>query len=283
MAVFGQRELKNAIEDASLRGACRSIWKHRSLIWQLIKRDVSAKYRGLSLGMAWVILQPLLMLVLYTFVFSTVFKARWNIPGADSTLSFGLVLWIGLTTFNVFSEGLTRAPNLITSHANYVKKVVFPLELLPVVALGTALFGWIVNTTILIIALVGSGTALQLGILQIPLLLVPLALLTLGLMWFLAAMGVYLRDTAQTIGLIVTALMFMSPVFYPVSSVPEAYRVLLQLNPVSFYIEQARLVTFDSMPLDYAGLAVHAAFSLLVAAGGFAVFQRVRKGFADVL
>jgi lipopolysaccharide transport system permease protein len=248
----------------------------------MVRRDVLGRYRGSIMGLAWSFFNPLLMLAVYTFVFSVVFKARWN-PESESRTEFALVLFAGLLVFNVFSECLNRSPGLILSNVNYVKKVVFPLEILPWVALGSALFHMLVSLAVwLLFYLVVLGLP-PLTLILFPLVLAPLVLLTMGLSWFLASLGVYLRDIAQVIGVVTTTLLFLSPIFYPLSALPEDYRLPLQLNPVALAIEQTRNVLIFGMPPQWGVFALYLAATALVALLGFAWFQKTRRGFADVL
>jgi len=259
-----------------------SLWNHRQLIWQMTKRDVIGRYRGSVMGLAWSFFNPVLMLAVYTFVFSVVFKARWT-GGSDSKTEFALVLFSGLMVFNLFSECVNRAPGLVVGNVNYVKKVVFPLEILPVVALGSAGFHLLVSLFVwLIFYLIFFGVP-PATILLLPPILLVLALMTLGLSWFLASLGVYLRDVSQIVGVITSVLMFMSPVFYPISALPERYRPFMQVSPLTLVVEQARAVMMWGKNLDWSAWASYLIVSLAVAWLGFAWFQKTRKGFTDVL
>lgn len=260
----------------------RSAWRNRDLVRALIHREVLGRYRGSYMGLLWSFLNPLLMLLVYTFVFSVVFKARWT-PTSDSKVEFALVLFAGLIVFNVFAECISRSPTLILHNANYVKKVVFPLEILPWVALGSALFHAVVSLVVWLLAytvLVGTPHA---TVLLLPILLVPLVLLVMGLTWFLAALGVYLRDVSQFVGLLTTVLMFLSPVFYPATSLPEAYRRFLFLNPLTPIIESTRGAMYTGGMPDLRSWLNSLAVSMVIFLLGFAWFQKTRKGFADVI
>ncbi len=240
------------------------------------------RYRGSVLGVIWSIFNPVLMLLVYTFVFSVVFKARWD-SDSDSKVEFALVLFAGLMVFNLFSECVSRAPSLILSNVNYVKKVVFPLEILPWVSLGSALFHGLINLLVwLIFYSVLLGTP-QWTVLLFPLSVLPLLLFTLGISWFLASLGVYLRDLLQIIGVLLTTLMFLSPIFYPVSALPDEYEVFLMLNPLTPAIEQGRAVLIEEAIPDWQFFSIYFASCLIIAWIGFAWFQKTRKGFADVL
>jgi len=261
----------------------RSVLRHRQLIFELIRRDVVGRYRGSVGGLVWSFINPLLMLAVYTFVFSVVFKARWGTPLEAEKSGFAIILFMGLIVHALFAECVNTAPSLILSNVNYVKRVIFPLEILPVVALGSALFHMLVSVAILLVFHLILAAQLHPTVLWLPLVLLPFALLTVGVAWFLAATGVYVRDIGQTTGILTTVLVFLAPVFYPASALPEAYRPYLNLNPLTFIIEQARAVTIWGNAPDFAGLALYSAIAFLVGASGFWWFQRTRAGFADVL
>jgi len=259
-----------------------SLWRNRTLVKALIQREVVGRYRGSLMGILWSFFNPVLMLVIYTFVFSVVFKARWH-SGSDSKTEFALVLFAGLIMFNLFAECFNRAPSMILSNANYVKKVVFPLEILPWVSLGSALFHTLISLLVWLLAyaiLFGTPHA---TVLLWPLVALPLLLFIMGLSWCLAALGVYLRDVAQVIGVLTTVLMFLSPIFYSAESLPQEYRLFLQVNPLTPAIEQAREVLFWGRVPDLANYLLYLLGAAVVAWLGFAWFQKTRKGFADVL
>jgi lipopolysaccharide transport system permease protein len=222
------------------------------------------------------------MLTIYTFVFSVVFKAKWG-AGSDSKTEFAIILFAGLIVFNLFSETVTRAPSLILSNVNYVKKVVFPLEILPVVSILSSCFHSLVSIGVLILFRLVTGSGFSLTTLLFPIIIAPLLLLSLGVSWFLAALGVYLRDVSQTIGLAMTALMFVSPIFFPITALPEKFRIFVYLNPLSFVIEQGREVLIFSHLPDWGGLSIYYVFGSVSALLGFTWFQKIRTGFADVL
>ena len=234
------------------------------------------------MGLLWSFFNPVLMLAVYTFVFSIVFKARWA-GGSDSKTEFALVLFAGLMVFNLFSECVNRAPGLVLGNVNYVKKVVFPLEILPVVALGSAGFHLLISLFVwLIFYLIFFGVP-QATIVLLPVILLPLVLMTLGLSWLLASLGVYLRDVSQIIGVVTTVLMFLSPIFYPIVALPEEYRPFMQISPLTLVVEQTRDVMIWGKNLDWSAWAFYLLISSMIAWLGFAWFQKTRKGFADVL
>lgn len=259
-----------------------SLWRNRELVRALAQREVIGRYRGSFMGVLWSFFNPLFMLAVYTFVFSVVFKARWG-TGSDSKTEFALVLFSGLMIFNLFSECINRAPGLILANVNYVKKVVFPLDILPWVVLGASLFHGMVSLVVWLFAYSLFFGMPHLTVLYLPLIILPLMLFIMGLSWFLASLGVYLRDVSQFIGVITTVLMFMSPVFYSAEALPVAYRSFLYLNPLTPAIEQTRLVLYAGHMPDMRLLLKCLLMSMLVALLGFAWFQKTRRGFADVI
>jgi lipopolysaccharide transport system permease protein len=260
----------------------RSLRMHRRLVVDLVRREVAGRYRGSALGLLWSFFNPVLMLAVYTFVFSVVFKARWA-GGSNSRTEFALVLFAGLMVFNLFSECLNRAPGLILGNVNYVKKVIFPLEILPVVALGAAAFHFMVSLAVWLGFYLIFFGAPHLAILQLPLVILPLILMTAGICWFLASLGVYVRDVSQVIGVVTTVMLFLSPIFFPVAALPEAYQGWVRLSPLTFVVEQARDIMIWGKAIDWQAWSLQAALSAAIAWLGFAWFQKTRKGFADVL
>lgn len=259
-----------------------SLLNHRELIWELVKRDFIGRYKGSIMGIAWSLMHPLFMLVVYTLVFSVVFKARWGI-GDESKVSFAIVLFAGMIVHGLFAECLNRAPGIIISHPNYVKKVIFPLEILPWVTVFSALLHFLINLGLLLIFCVATNISLHAGVLLVPLIMLPLFLMTLGLTWLFASLGVYLRDISQGMGLATTVMMFLSPVFYKTSALPENFQTLLLLNPLTLPIEQMRDVMLWGKGIDWASLSLNLLMGMLVCHIGFWWFQKSRKGFADVL
>lgn len=234
------------------------------------------------MGLAWSFFNPLIMLTVYTFVFSVVFKARWSVAGEDK-INFAIVLFVGLIAYGLFAECINRAPSLILSNSNYVKKVVFPLEILPSVTLGSALFHASVSLIVLLIAQLLVNQRLPWTVIFFPIVLLPLLFSAMGFAWLLSALGVYVRDMGQVTTILTTVLMFMSPLFYPLSALPKEYQFWLQLNPLTLIIEQSRGVLIFGKTPDWILWGLALAASLIVCAGGFWWFQKTRKGFADVL
>lgn len=259
-----------------------SLRRNRSLIKASIEREIVGRYRGSFLGILWSFFNPMFMLTVYTFVFSVVFKARWS-GGSDSKTEFALILFAGLMVFNLFAECINRAPGLILANTNYVKKVVFPLEILVWVNLGGALFHACISLIVWLLAyMILFGTP-HFAIVFLPIVIFPLLLFIAGLSWWLAALGVYLRDISQFIGIVTTSMLFLSPIFYSSSSLPPNYQMILQLNPLTTVIEHVRgILLWGEFP-NAGVLIVHYVVAILVACLGFAWFQKTRKGFADVI
>jgi lipopolysaccharide transport system permease protein len=259
-----------------------SIYKHTSLIFSMARRDVVGRYNGSVLGLLWSMFTPLLMLAVYTFAFGYVFKSRW--PGvSDNPSNFALTLFPALLVFNYFTECISRAPTLIVSNRSYVKKVVFPLEILPIIVSLSALFHFFVGFFVwCIVALVLTG-GLHLTLLFIPLVVLPLFFFSLGCGWILASLGVYLRDVQQIVNILTSALLFLSPVFFALDAIPEKFRSLMLLNPITHFVVMSRsAMVFGALPSLTEWLLVVSG-SLGVAYAGAWWFSLTRKGFADVL
>jgi lipopolysaccharide transport system permease protein len=257
-------------------------FQYYDLLMQLVKREILQRFRSSWLGIAWAVLTPLAMLMVYTFVFRSVLKAKW--PGAENSDSeFALQIFSGLLIFSLFSEVVGRAPNLILEQPNLVKKVIFPLHILPWMTVLAALFNAFISIIVLIV-----GTWLMRGNINIQLFAIPLIILTfipmlLGLSWFLSALGVYIRDIHNIIGLILTPMLFLSPIFYPASALPENAQFLMQINPLTFIIESLRGAVLSGHWPETIGILRYFFVSLIVAFIGGWFFHKTRKGFADVL
>lgn len=259
-----------------------SAWTNRRLIGRLARREVESRYRGTMAGALWSVLTPLLTVATYSFVFTQVFQPRWVIPEGAET-NFVMLLFSGMLLFTLFSECVNRAPGLVLENVSYVKKVVFPLEILPWVVLLSALFNLAIGLVLLFgfqVLLFGLPPATAL---LLPLVLLPLALFSLGLTWFLAALGVYLRDLRLAVGLVTSLLMFLSPIFYPIAAVGEGMRGVLSANPLTPVLEASKDVLFWGRVPDAAVLGGLLLVSCLVAWAGWAAFQKLRGGFADVV
>lgn len=270
-------------QPSSLLSMFSSTWKHKELILKMTHREIIGRYRGSMIGLAWSFFNPLLMLTVYTFVFSVVFNAKWGTEASDSKGEFAVILFTGMIIFNIFSECVNRAPGLMIANANYVKKIVFPLEVVPWVALGNAIFHALISLVILLLAQLLIIGHIPWTIITLPVVLLPFMASLMGAMWILAAVGVYIRDLGQLMGVITTVLMFTSPLFFPLSSLPEAMQPYLALNPLAYFIEETRsVVIFGNLP-SLRAFALASCFSLLLLGIGYSFFQKTRKGFADVL
>lgn len=260
----------------------RSLFNNRALIGQMINREVRGRYKGSVLGIFWSFIIPLIMLAVYTFVFSFVFNARWSVE-SESRTEFALALFIGLMVHSLFAECINRAPGLIIGNVNYVKKVVFPLEILPWVTMGSTLFHFMISLVVWAGLFLFVNHNLHWTVVYLPLVMLPLILFTMGVTWFLSSLGVYLRDVGQLMGVVTTVMLFLAPVFYPMSALPEQYHVYIYANPLTLIIEQARAVLMWGQAPDFEALAVALSVSILVAWIGYTWFAKTRRGFADVL
>lgn len=261
----------------------RSLWKQQDVLLRLSEREVLGRYKGSMLGLTWSFIQPLLMLAVYTFVFSTVFKARWGVSQQGGSLGFAINLFAGLIVFNLLAECLSKAPGLILANPNYVKKVIFPLETLAFVNVAGATFHAGVSLIVLFLFQLIAFGKLSLTLFWLPLVWIPLLLGCLAASWLLSALGVYLRDIGQIIGVAVSMLMFMSPIFYPISALPPGWQKALGLSPLTHVIEQTRRVLVEGELPSVKYLIAGTALSIAAAELSFRAFQKSRKGFADVL
>ncbi|PUE09146.1 ABC transporter permease [Limnohabitans sp. T6-5] len=259
-----------------------SLRKNRELIWQLTSREISQRYSGSFLGILWSFINPLALLLVYSFVFGTVFKARW---GSVSPINhdYTLLLFIGMLVHGLFAECVSKSATLIVANSNYVKKVIFPLEILPWTIIGAAVFHFIaglITFSVIQIALAGS---LKWTILYLPLIFVPYILFLVGLSWLVSALGVFFRDIVQLVGMVVAVMMFLSPVFYSIDAVPEAFRSYMLANPLTLVIEQARQVIIYGSPPDFQSVLIITLVGILTYGLGLWFFNKTRKGFGDVL
>ncbi len=265
----------------SVRGGFMEMIRQRQLLKNLVTREIQSRYRGTVLGFAWLIAYPVLMMGVYSFVFGGVFKSRWMNQGSMG--EFVIMLFCGLIVFTIFSEVANRAPNMIIGNPNYVKKVVFPLELLPLVSLGAAVFNALISFAILCLLILIVNFDIPGTAAIAPLILLPLLLMTAGVSWGLAALGVFFRDLSQMVGIVTSMMLFLSPVFFAVSSAPEAARWLLNFNPLTYPIEEMRHVLIMGQYPNWDHLGMYLVSAMAVAWAGLWVFQRSRPAFADVL
>lgn len=259
-----------------------SIITHKELIKELVIRDLSARYKGSTVGILWSFITPLMMLIVYTFVFSVVFKAKWNVD-TDTQINFSVVLFVGLIIHSFFSEVINKSPLIIISNPNYVKKVIFPLEILPVVTTISAVVNMIISIVILAIAIFILQGGIEPTFLYLPIILIPLVILTMGLAWFLASIGTYLRDISYLTTIITTIMLFLTPVFYPLSALPEKYHPYILGNPLTFIIEQSRNVALFNKAPDFYGVVLYTFFASIFAMIGYLWFEKTKRGFADVI
>jgi lipopolysaccharide transport system permease protein len=260
-----------------------ALWKHRELWWRLTEREVLSLYRGSALGLAWSFITPLAMLAVYTFVFSEVFKARWGGLEQAGPLGFAVNLFAGLIVFNLFSECVSRAPSLVVANPNYAKKVVFPLEVLGVVAVGSAAFHAVTSLFILLVFEIIAFRHLPVTLLWLPLIWLPLIMGSLACTWFLSSAGVFLRDIGQLIGVSLNILMFLSPIFFPLSALPAKWQPVLQLNPLAQVIEQTRRAAVQGLNPDLHYVVLGILMTLTACELSFRGFQKSKRAFADVL
>ncbi len=257
-------------------------WRHRGLIAQLARREVHARYRQSWLGLVWVVLTPLMMLGVYTLVFRHVMRVRWY-GLEEGNLEFALRIYAGLAVFNFFAECVNRAPTLVLEQPHLVKKVVFPLEILPWAAAVSASVGLAVSGVLMMVLAAFSQTGLPITVVALPLVWVPLLPLVLGLGWLLAGLGTYVRDVGQLLGMLVSALMFLSPIFFPVEALPESVRSVMLLNPLAWVMTGTREVLLTGHWPDWGALLLLFVTCTLVAMLGAAFFRKARVGFSDVV
>jgi lipopolysaccharide transport system permease protein len=262
------------------------LWTRRELIGQFTRRNIELKHRGSRLGAFWALINPLSMLGLYYVVFGVIYNTKFNVLPGETALDVLLAMFLGLSLFHAFSETLAWAPGLITTNPNFVKKVVFPLEVLPVAQIGAAAFHLAVGLSLVLVGSVFGTAGLSWHALWLPVLVLPLLLLSLGMAWLLAAAGVFLRDIGQLSAFAVTLLLFASAVMFPATMIarqsPELW-TLLRLNPLLQIVDLARNVVLwhQPMPLDW--LAYVYACSLAVFAGGAVFFALLRRSFAEAI
>ncbi len=263
--------------------AVKNIWNYRELLIQLVRRNIEVRYRGTLLGLVWMVATPLIMLAVYTFVFGIVFRARWGEDFTDSKAAFALIIFCGMTVYNIFAESVNSSVGIVSGSPNYVKKVVFPVELLPLSTVATACFFGLVWLGILFFGIGVSGQGLHLTAVFLPLVLLPLVLFSCGISWFAASIGVFIRDLRHIVGIILLILHFTTPIFYSLEMVPERIRPILLINPLTSMVQLAREVLLFGGRPDWGVLAILTVFSLAVCQLGYFWFMKTKRGFADVL
>jgi lipopolysaccharide transport system permease protein len=259
-----------------------AFFRHRSLTVELSRREVLGRYRGASFGLLWSLISPFLMLIVYTVAFGYILKSRWP-HTSGSTTEFALILFLGLIVHGFFAECLTRAPMLIVGNTNLVKRIIFPLEILPWPMVLSALFHVFANCIVFAVLFLVFNHYLPWTIIFLPLVIMPLVVLTVGVVWFLAALGVYMRDISQITGVLATAMLFLSSAIVPVETLPPEYQFVFALNPLTYIINQARAVAIWGNLPNFIGLGLYTIVALGVAQLGFIWFNKTKRGFADVL
>jgi lipopolysaccharide transport system permease protein len=262
-----------------IKSTLKKLNAHNYLLAQLVKRDVLFRYRGAMFGMVWVFITPIVMLSIFTFVFGHILQVKVQIKSGE--IPYWATIYIGLIVFNIFSECISRAPSTVRGHPSFVKKIVFPLHILPIVPMGSALIHSLFNFIVLIIALI-LVAKFNSSILIFPFLLMPIILISLGVSWFFAAWGVFIKDMTQIIPIFVQILMFLSPIFYPASIIPENIRPFYNYNPIGIVIEACR-TTANGQAIDWLPWITATVTGFILSILGYAFFQHSREEFADVL
>lgn len=258
------------------------IIKNRNLMYHLTRRDITNKFKGSYAGLIWTFLNPLLLLLVYTFVFSVIMKAKWGLQN-EGNLDFAIVLFTGLIVFNMYADATNRAANIINDNKNYVKKVVFPLNILPIVIVNSSFFNGIISYVILFLALIFFKHGLNFQCFFIIILLLPIYLMALGVTYFVSAISVFLRDLGQIMGIFNMAFMFLSPIFFPMNRMPEKFQFLASLNPIAYVVTQARNTLIFEKGFDFNGYFWALICSMAIFSIGFMVFSSLKRDFADVI
>lgn len=255
--------------------------RSRSLVWEMSKREVAGRYRGMSFGVLWSLLQPFLMLGVYTLAFGEVLRSRW--PGAEDKTSFAIILFVGLVVHGFLAECVSKAPALVVGNVSYVKRIIFPLEILPWPVLLSGAFHLAANLLVLIAVMLVTGRSLPPTALLLPAVIAPLCLVALGAMWLVAALAVYFRDINQLIGPALTALLFLSSAIVPPDSVPRKFRPVFEANPITLIVDNARAVLLAGQMPDWPALLLYTLAAFAWAVLCYFAFARLRGGFANVL
>jgi lipopolysaccharide transport system permease protein len=270
----------------SLPAMIRSLWRYRDLVRQFAVREVMVRHKGTSLGVLWAVVQPLLVLGIYTFIFGFVFQNRWSHLRGPDWANFPLNFFAGYLLFGVFSECVNRSPTLITEHPNLVRKVVFPLEILPLTTCGAGLVYFSVSVALLMVVMFVLTLSVPWTVLLFPIVLVPLVMLTLGVSWLFASLGAFIRDFKQVVPVLTQLMFFVTPVFYDVTQIPERFQQVIHLNPLTTIVQFGRKTLMWGQvptPDDWIALGVVTAVGLIVMIGGYAWFTKCKRGLADVL
>lgn len=262
----------------------RNLWGRRELLWQFTIREVQGRYRGSYLGMFWALITPLLSLMVYTFVFHVVFKAQWDDKNPhENFMVLPMNMFSGIIAFNVFSESVSRSSLLIVQNQNFVKKVVFPLELLPLSLVGAAMIHSLLSLVILLAGAVAGAGSLHWTLLLLPVAFLPLAILTTGLCWIISSLGVFLRDIGNVVQVAVQLLFFASPITYSMSRLGTTAQRVMCLNPLTLIIMNIRRVINFGQPPDWLSYFESLAVACALAMLGYAWFMKIKRAFADVI
>jgi lipopolysaccharide transport system permease protein len=254
---------------------------HRNTIEAFVRRDIQGRYVTSVMGLSWAVIQPLALLLLYTFVFSYILKIR--LGGSGSTASFAAYLFCGMLPWIAFAEGVTRSASVILDHAHLIKKVVFPSEILPAYVVVSALVMESVGLAIFLAAIGLFDRGLGWSLLLLPPIVVLQFLFTMGLGWLLASLNVFLRDVAQLLGLAMTLWMFLTPIFYPPEMMPAHLRWLLDLNPMYYVVQAYRDLLLDQRLPAVSQVVALAAMAITAFVLGHWFFRRSQRAFVDVL
>jgi lipopolysaccharide transport system permease protein len=266
------------------RAVWRPLWelpRRLDLILSLSRRELAARYKGSALGIIWAVLTPIVMIAIFTIIFAGIFKAKFT--ASDSQWDYALYLFCGLLPWNAFQESLSLSSNAVVNRANLVKRVVFPLETLPVAQTLAAIANQMFGTIALLLGIILIRHELHATLFYLPVLLIPQFIATVGGAWLLASLGVFIRDIVQGTNLVLLAWMYLTPIIYPETIVPEPYRRIVNLNPFSPLIRSYRRIILDGAAPDWSGLAYFAAFAIAAFIFGYWWFARTRKNFADVV
>lgn len=274
--------IKSRLSSAIIFGPFLTIYRNWDLFWQLLLRDIQASVRGSVLGIAWIVIVPLVLVAIYTFVFGIVLKSAWA-SQTQSKLEVPLLYFTGLMVFSFFLEIIMRAPEFLRQNKTYVTRMIFPIEILDWVLVGTAAFKLLISLCLLALFLGIALGRVPSGILLVPIVLLPLIIMVMGLAWIISAIGTYIRDINHALAALGPVLMFMSPIFYSVKQVPEGFVFFYMLNPLSFIIETMRGLIFFDQNIIWSSYFGYCAVALIIFFGGYAFFERVRPGFADVI
>lgn len=263
------------------RPLLKLLTEHRDLIRSMVQRELSSRYKGSLMGIGWAIISPAVMIVIFTIIFSGIFGARFGNTGGH--LSFAVYLFCGLLPWIAFSEGVQRSTNAMIENINLVKRVVFPVEALPVNIALAAIVTQLLGTIVLLAAFLILEQKFYLTILWLPVLLLIQLIVTLGLGWLMASLGVFIRDMPQINQLILMAWMYLTPIFFPENLVPQNFRALIQWNPIAPLIRSYRNILLEGKMPDWNGLSFTFIFAVICFVFGYWWFQRTKKAFADVL